>query len=71
MAEVVLEAWSYTRSAGIAVVLESWCYTRKTGTEVVHVAVTGFQGIPGGVALGTNSPDDGDDSIYTNSSKGR
>ena len=30
--------------------------------------------IPGnssGVALGTNSPDDGDDSIYTNSSKGR
>ena len=68
---MVLEAWSYTRSAGIAVVLESWCYTRKTGTEVVHVAVTGFQGIPGGVALGTNSPDDDDDSIYTNSSKGR
>ena len=67
---MVLEAWSYTRRAGIAVVLESWCYTRKTGTEVVHVAVTGFQGIPGGVALGTNSLDDGDDSIYTNSSKG-
>ena len=70
-AEVVLEAWSYTRSAGIAVVLESWCYTRKTGTEVVHVAATGFQGIPGGVALGTNSPDDDNDSIYTNSSKWR
>ena len=49
---VILEAWSYTRGAAIAVVLESWCYTRKTGTEVVHVAATGFQGIPGGVALG-------------------
>ena len=68
---MVLEAWSFTRSAGIAVVLESWCYTRKTGTEVVHVAATGFQGIIGGVALGANSPDDGNDSIYTNSSKGR
>ena len=68
---MVLEACSYTRSAGIAVVLESWCYTRKTGTEVVHMAATGFQGIPVGVAFGTNSPDDGDDSIYTNSSKGR
>ena len=53
---MILEAWSYTKSAGIAVVLESWCYTRKTGTEVVHVAATGFQGIPSGVALGTNSP---------------
>ena len=70
-AEVVLEAWSYTRHAGIAVVLEAWCYTRKAGTEVVHMATTGFQGIPGGVAFGTNSPDNGDDSIYTNSSKGR
>ena len=68
---MVREAWSYTRRAGIAVVLESWCYTRKTGTEVVHVAATGFQGIPGGVALGTNYPDDDDDSIYTNSGKGR
>ena len=68
---MILEAWSYTRSAGIAVVLESWCYTRKTGTEVVHVAATGFQGIPSGVALGTNSPDNGDDLIYTNSSNGR
>ena len=68
---MILEAWSYTRSAGIAVVLESWCYTRETGTEVVHVAATGFQGIPSGVVLGTNSPDNGDDFIYTNSSKGR
>ena len=34
------------------------------------MAATGFQGIPGGVALSTNSPDDDDDSIYTNSSKG-
>ena len=68
---MILEAWSYTRSAGIAVVLESWCYTRKTGTEVVHVAATRFQGIPSGVALGTNSPDNGDDLIYTSSSKGR
>ena len=59
-----------TPGAGIAVVLEAWCYTRTAGAEVVHVAVTGFQGIPGGVALGTNSPDDGDGSIYTNSSKG-
>ena len=52
---MVLEAWSYTRHAGIAVVLEAWCYTRTAGTEVVHVAATGFQGIPGGVALDTNS----------------
>ena len=52
-------------------ILESWCYTRKAGTEVVHAAVTRFQGIPSGVALGTNSPDDGGNSIYTNSSKGR
>ena len=70
-AEVILEAWSYTRSAGIAVILESWCYTRKTGKEVVHAAATRFQGIPSGVALGTNSPDDGGNSIYTSSSKGR
>ena len=70
-AEVVLEAWCYTRHAGIAVVLEARCYTRKAVTELVHVAATGFQGIPGGVVLGTNSPDDGNDSIYTNSSKGR
>ena len=53
------------------VVLESSCYTRKTGTEVVHVAATGFRGIPSGVALDTNSPDNGDNSIYTNSCKGR
>ena len=52
-------------------VLESWCYTKKTGTEVVHVVATGFHGIPSGVVLGTNSPDNGDDLIYTNSSKGR
>ena len=56
---------------GIAVVLESWCYTRKARTKLVNMAATGFQGIPGGVELGTNSPDDGDDSIYTNNSKGR
>ena len=34
-------------------------------------AATRFQGIPSGVALGTNSPDDGGNSIYTSSSKGR
>ena len=50
--------------------LESWCYTRKTGTDVVHAAATRFQGIPSGVALGTNSPDNGNDLIYTSSSKG-
>ena len=50
------------------VVLES---CTRVIPEVVHVAETGFQGIPGGVALGINSPDDDDDSIYTNSSKGR
>ena len=60
-----------TPGAGIAVVLEALCYIRTAGTEVVHVTATGFQGIPGGVALGTNSPDDGDDSSYTNSSKRR
>ena len=27
-------------------VLEAWCYTRAAGTEVIHVAATGFQGIP-------------------------
>ena len=32
---------------------------------------TRFQGIPSGVALGTNSPDDGGNSIYTSNSKGR
>ena len=50
-------------------ILEAWSYTRKTGTEVVHVAATGFQGIPSGVALGTNSPDNGDDLIYTSDGK--
>ena len=49
------------------VVLES---CTRVIPEVVHVAETGFQGIPGGVALGTNSPDDDDDSIYTNSRRG-
>ena len=68
---MILETWSYTRSAGTAVILEAWCYTRKTGTEVVHATATRFQEIPSGVALGTNSPDDDDDSIYTSSSKGR
>ena len=33
-------------------------------------AATRFQGIPSSVALGTNSPDDGGNSIYTSSSKG-
>ena len=31
-------------------VLETWCYTRAAGTEVIHVAATGFQGIPDCVA---------------------
>ena len=31
-------------------VLEAWNYTRAAGTEVVHVAATGFQGIPDCVA---------------------
>ena len=34
-------------------------------------AATRFQRIPSGVALGTNSPDDGGNSIYTSNSKGR
>ena len=37
---------------------------------MVHVAATRFQGIPSGVALGTNSPDNGYDLTYTSSSKG-
>ena len=37
------------------VVLEAWCYTRAAGTEVIHVAATGFQGIPDCVAR-YNSP---------------
>ena len=48
------QRWSWrpgvTPGAGIVVVLEAWCYTRTAGTEVVHVAATGFQGIPGCVA---------------------
>ena len=39
-----------TPGAGRGVVLEAWCYTRAAGTEVVHVAATGFQGIPDCVA---------------------
>ena len=31
---------------GVGVVLGAWCYTRAAGTEVIHVAATGFQGIP-------------------------
>ena len=34
----------------VGVVLEAWCYTRAAGTEVIHVATTGFQGIPDCVA---------------------
>ena len=36
-----------TPDTGVGVVLEAWCYTRAAGTEVIHVAATGFQGIPG------------------------
>ena len=35
-----------TPDTGMGVVLEAWCYTRAGGPEVVHVAATGFQGIP-------------------------
>ena len=39
-----------TPDTGVGVVLEAWCYTRAAGTEVIHVAATGFQGIPDCVA---------------------
>ena len=39
-----------TPDAGMGVVLEAWCYTRAAGPGVVHVAATGFQGIPDCVA---------------------
>ena len=39
-----------TPGAGVGVVLEAWYYTRAAGTEVIHVAATGFQGIPDCVA---------------------
>ena len=39
-----------TPDAEIGVVLEAWCYTRAAGAEVVHLAATGFQGIPDCVA---------------------
>ena len=39
-----------TPDAGMGVVLEAWCYTRAAGAEVVHLAATGFQGIPDCVA---------------------
>ena len=48
-AEEVLEAWNHTRRWN-GVVLEAWCYTRAAGAEVVHVAATGFQGVPDCVA---------------------
>ena len=39
-----------TPDTGVGVVLEAWCYTRTAGTGVIHVAATGFQGIPDYVA---------------------
>ena len=39
------------------VVLESWCYTRKGWQRCSRRIVAQFQGIPSGVALGTNSPE--------------
>ena len=67
-AEEVLEAWYYTRHGRRVVLeawyytihwcrggLEAWCYTRAAGTEVIHVAATGFQGIPDCIAR-YNSP---------------
>ena len=44
-----------TPDTGVEVVLEAWCYTRAAGTEVIHVAATGFQGIPDCIAR-YNSP---------------
>ena len=44
-----------TPDTGVGVVLEARCYTRAAGTEVIHVAATGFQGIPNCVAW-YNSP---------------
>ena len=44
-----------TPDTGVGVVLEAWCYTRAAGTEVIHMAATGFQGIPDCVAR-YNSP---------------
>ena len=39
-----------TPDAGIRVALVAWCYTMAAGPGVVHVAATGFQGIPDCVA---------------------
>ena len=51
--------WSWrpgiTPDTGVGVVLEAWCYTRAAWTEVIHVAATGFQGIPDCIAR-YNSP---------------
>ena len=41
------------------VVLESWCYTRKGVQRYSRRIAAQFQGIPSGVSLGTNSPEDG------------
>ena len=38
-------------------VLGSWCYTRKSGQRSSRRIAAQFQGIPSGVALGTNSPE--------------
>ena len=40
----------FTPDTGVEVVLGAWCYTRAGGTEVIHVAATGFQGIPDCIA---------------------
>ena len=59
------------RRTAAKVVLESWCYTRKGGQRSSRRIAAQFQGIPSSVVLGTNSPDDGGNSIYTSNSKGR
>ena len=57
--------WYYTRRrspeiqrrTAAKVVLGSWCYTRKSGQRSSRRMAAQFQGIPSGVALGTNSPE--------------
>ena len=49
----------FQRRMAAKAVLGSRCYTRRNGQRCSKRMATQFQGIPSGVTLGTNSPEDG------------
>ena len=67
----VVQFQGIPRRTAAKAVLGSWCYTRRDGQRCSKWKATQFQGIPSGVTLGTNSPEGGDDLIYTSSSRWR